>query len=99
LAAAKGKDPAAVETAKKAWYANGDEIAAFLAGANPKAWPLTDSQTMMREHLDLTLTEAVDQLEGRYAESVAGYDKVHDAMLRMADMLSNGIISQFPEKF
>jgi hypothetical protein len=99
LAAAKGKDPAAVETAKKAWYANGDEVAAFLANANPKAWSLTDSQTMMREHLDLTLAEAVDQLEGRYPESVADYDKVHDAMLRMADMLSNGIISQFPEKF
>lgn len=99
LAAAKGKDPAAVETAKKAWYANGDEIAAFLANANAKAWPLTDSQTMMREHLDLTLTEAVDQLQGHYPESVADYDKVHEAMLRMADMLSNGIISQFPEKF
>ena len=99
LAAAKGTDPGAVETAKKAWYANADEVAAFLASANPKAWPLDASKAMMREHLDLTLTEAVNQLQGRYAESVADYDKVHDAMLRMADMLSNGIISQFPEKF
>jgi len=99
LTAAKGKDPAALDTAKKAWYANGDEVAAFLTNANPKAWPMNDSQTMMREHLDLTMTEAVDQLQGRYPESVADYDKVHDAMLRMADMLSNGIISQFPEKF
>lgn len=99
LAAAKGSDQAALETAKTAWYTNGDEVAAFLASANPKAWPLDASKTMMREHLDLTLTEAVNQLQGRYAESVADYDKVHDAMLRMSDMLSNGIIAQFPEKF
>ena len=51
---------------------------------------------MMREHLDLTLAEAVDQLQGRYGESVAGYDRVHDAILRMADMLSDGILRQFP---
>lgn len=99
LAAAKGSDPAALETAKTAWYTNSDEVAAFLASANPKAWPLDASKAMMREHLDLTMTEAVNQLQGRYAESVADYDKVHDAMLRMSDMLSNDIVAQFPEKF
>ena len=88
-----------MDTAKKSWYANADEIAAFLSGANPKAWPLAHMQSMMREHLDLTLAEAVDQLQGRYPQSVADYDKVHDAVLQMADMLCSGIISQFPKKF
>jgi hypothetical protein len=54
---------------------------------------------MMKEHLDLTLAEAVDQLQGHYPESVADYDKVHDAILKMADMLSSGIIQQFPNQF
>ncbi len=96
LAAAKAGDPARLETAKRAWYLNGDEIAGFLSAANPKHWGRADMQTMMREHLDLTLTEAVDQLQGRYTESVAGYDRVHDAILEMADMLSDGILAQFP---
>jgi len=99
LAAAKGKDAAGLETAKQSWYANADTIATFLSTANPTAWPPPEMQAMMREHLDLTLAEAVDQLEGRYPESVAGYDKVHDAILTMADMLSSGVISQFPKQF
>ncbi len=99
LTAAKGKDAASLETAKQSWYANADTIATFLSTANPTAWPQPDMQAMMREHLDLTLAEAVDQLEGRYPESVAGYDKVHDAILTMADMLSSGVIKQFPKQF
>ncbi len=54
---------------------------------------------MMRQHLDLTLAEAVDQLQGRHAESVADYDKVHDEILAMSDMLAEGIVEQFPKKF
>jgi hypothetical protein len=99
LAAAKKNDQAALEAAKTSWYANADTIAAFLSGANPEGWPLPGMQSMMREHLDLTLAEAVDQLQGHYPESVADYDKVHDAILQMADMLSSGIIKQFPKKF
>jgi hypothetical protein len=48
--------PPAVEQAKQAWYANGDEIASFLASANPRGWPLADMRSMMRTHLDLTLS-------------------------------------------
>jgi hypothetical protein len=99
VGAAKAGDEAAVTTASEAWYANADEIATFLSEANPRNWPLEDMKAMMREHLDLTLEEAVARLQGRYADDIVAYDKVHDAILEMADMLSDGIVAQFPEKF
>ncbi len=98
LAAAKEGNESRLESARSAWYANGDDIAAFLSGANPH-WPLADMRSMMRTHLDLTLQEAVDQLQGHYAESVAGYDRVHDEILQMSDMLSDGLDRQFPGRF
>jgi hypothetical protein len=33
------------------------------------------------------------------ADEIAAYEKIHAQILHMADMLSAGIISQFPEKF
>ena len=99
LTAAKAGDADAVEAATAAWYANGDEIAAFLATANPRNWELGEMQAMMREHLDLTLEEAVARLEGRYADDSAAYDEIHVQILQMADMLSDGILAQFPARF
>jgi hypothetical protein len=54
---------------------------------------------MMHDHLDLTTNEVVARLEGDWAADTAAYDKVHEQILRMADMLSAGIISQHPSKF
>ena len=99
LAAAKAGDTAAVEAAIAAWHQNGNEIAAFLNTANPRFWPLHEMDHMMREHLDITLAEAVARLEGRYADDVAAYEEVHRQILAMADMLSDGIIQQFPQRF
>jgi hypothetical protein len=99
VAAAKAEDPAAVEKAAGAWYANADKIATFLSDANPRNWPLDEMKAMMREHLDLTLKEAQARLDGRYADDIDAYDEVHVAILRMADMLSAGIVAQFPGKF
>ena len=99
LQAAKSGDTAALEDAVERWYANADDIAEFLHAANPKHWPLEEMKTMMREHLDLTLKEAVAYLEGDYEASIAAYDEVHLQALEMADMLSEGIIKQFPKKF
>lgn len=99
LTAAKAGDSAKVDEAKAAWYANADEIAGFLSSANPDAWPLDEMKSMMREHLDLTLEEAVARLQGDYAADIAAYDEVHGQILEMADMLSDGIIRQFPDKF
>ena len=82
-----------------AWYANADRIAAFLHAANPHHWSLRDMRRMMHTHLTLTTTEAVDELTGSYAASVAAYDQVEREILRMADMLSSGIVAQFPGRF
>jgi hypothetical protein len=99
LQAAKSGDTAALEDAVERWYVNADDIAVFLNTANPKHWPLEEMKAMMREHLDLTLEEAVAYLQGDYEASIAAYDEVHVQALEMADMLSTGIIQQFPDKF
>jgi hypothetical protein len=87
------------DAAHAAWYANGAEIGAFLADANPRRWDRAEMQAMMADHLDLTLAEAVARLGGDYAADVAAYDRIHGQILHMADMLSDGIVAQFPGRF
>jgi hypothetical protein len=99
LAAAKAGDQAKLSAASAAWYKNADDIAAFLSNANPQNWPLESMKAGMKMHLDLTLNEAVDQLKGNYQASVDDYDKVHGHILGLADLLSSGIIKQYPDKF
>jgi hypothetical protein len=99
LTAAKAGDTAGVQAASDKWYANANDIATFLNGANPNNWPLDALKADMKTHLDQTLTEAVDHLKGNYSADVADYDKVHEHILMMADDLSGGIIKQFPDMF
>jgi hypothetical protein len=99
LKAAKAGNSAGVADASARWYANADEIATFLHRANPDEWPLDEMKLMMRKHLDLTLTEAVARLNSDWPADIAAYEQVHEEILQMADMLSAGIIHQFPKKF
>jgi hypothetical protein len=99
LGAAKAGDSAKVSVTKDRWYANGDEIAGFLAIANPAHWPVSEMGSMMRSHLDLTLSEAVNHLQGNFAAGIADYDRIHVQILDMADMLTDGIVAQFPNQF
>jgi hypothetical protein len=99
LVAAKEGDKAKLTQALAAWYANANQIAAFLSRANPHSWPLPMMQTMMRQHLALTTNEAVARLQGKWTADVRAYDQVHAEILSMSHMLSNGIIRQFPSRF
>jgi hypothetical protein len=99
IEAAKSGDKAKVSDASAKWYANADEIAAFLSGANPQNWPLADMKSGMKMHLDLTLQEATDHMQGHYDADVQDYDKIHNHILGLSDLLRSGIEEQFPGKF
>ena len=98
LKAAKTNNNSAFDAANKKWFANADEISNFLNKANPN-WKLNDMKKMMNDHLTLTTEEAVARLKKDYVADVKAYDKVHEEILMMADMLTDGIIKQFPGKF
>jgi len=97
--AARKSEASRKDDAVRRWSANAEAIASFLSGANPGNWPLADMKKMMRDHLDLTTQELVAHLQKNWAADVQAYDKVHDEILRMSDMLSSGITSQFPDRF
>jgi prophage DNA circulation protein len=99
VAAAKANDRMKEDAAEKRWYTNADEIAAFLSGANARNWPSEEMKSMMHEHLAATTAEVVARLKSDWPADVAAYEKVNEQILQMADMLSRGIINQFPDRF
>jgi septal ring factor EnvC (AmiA/AmiB activator) len=99
VGAAKTGDQAAVGRHNAAWHRNANRIAGFLSKANPRHWPRREMRSMMRDHLDLTLTEAVAHLERDHRADIRAYDRIHRQILTMADMLSDGIAAQFPNRF
>ena len=96
--AAKAGDNAGVGAGQKAWLANADDIAAFLSSANPN-WPKPVLTEMLHKHLDLTTKEVVSRLQKDWKGDIDAYDQGHVHMLMFSDMLTSGIIKQFPKKF
>jgi hypothetical protein len=99
VTASKAGDQAKAADASRRWYANADSIAVFLHNANPQHWPLAELQSAMKVHLDQTAAEATHRLHGQYALDAQDYDQVVTHILAMADILSDGIEAQFPQKF
>jgi hypothetical protein len=95
---AKAGDNTKLDEANKRWTANADDISTFLSQANPN-WNLEDMKSMMHDHLKLTTDEAVARIKKDYVADIRAYDKVHDEILQMSDMLADGIVRQFPDKF
>jgi hypothetical protein len=99
LTAAKAGDSNALNQAVTAEYANAKAIGDFLGDANPTNWPKADMEAMMATHIDQTLVYATDMLQGDYAQAIANYGLAEAHMVEMADMLSAGVIAQFPDQF
>lgn len=94
----KSKNTTAQAADEARWTSNADEIAIFLAGANPN-WPLPVLKDIMHMHLSTTKDELVARYTMNYPADVKAYDVVYNHILKMSDALSDGIVKQFPTKF
>ncbi len=92
--AAKAGDTKTADEQRQKWYANADDIAAFLSEINP-FWSRENWQAMLYDHLKMTENEAGQYLTGQYPASIEQYDSIQNQALRMADDMSYGIINQF----
>jgi len=99
IAAAKAGDQAKLADAQARWVANADQIATVVNSVNPRYWKLDKMKAEMHMHLKLTTEEAIARLQGNWSADIAAYDKVHQHILHMSDLLSDGIIKQFPARF
>ena len=99
LTAAKNNDKAGLDKALADWSANAKDIAEFLTAANPKNWPATATQPMMKTHIDQTTAYAVDLLKNDYANAVKKFDEARQHMVEMGTVLASGVIKQYPDKF
>lgn len=84
--------------AQTKWNVNADDIAAFLSNANPN-WEGNDMTAMLHKHLEYTTAEVVSRLKKDWTADIVAYDRGHQHMLMFADLLTEGIVKQFSEKF
>lgn len=95
--AAKANDTKSVDALQKKWRQNGNDLAAFLASANP-TWKQPTLTDMLQRHLDFVTQQVVARIKGDWAADIKAYDAGYTHMLMFADMLSDGIIKQNPTK-
>jgi hypothetical protein len=96
--AAKKGDDSRFEDSNDKWDRNAEEIAGLLSSANPN-WPQPDVLDLLMQHLNLTRSEVVARLEKSHHDDVEAFDQIHTEILTLADVLSDGLIRQFPERF
>ncbi|WP_435169678.1 glycosyltransferase [Paenibacillus glycanilyticus] len=98
VAAAKANNQDEVKKLEADWHKNADDIATFLSSANPN-WPFKAVQDMMYTHLQLITEIVLDCIKGDWKADIAATDKNETHMIHLADMLTEGVIKQFPNKF
>jgi hypothetical protein len=98
VAAAKAGNQEKLREADARWHKNAEDMSHFLNKANNN-WAMNDLMAMFNDHLRLTTEEATARLKKEWKKDIKTFDDVFDQIMKMADMITDGIIKQFPSKF
>jgi len=82
----------------KLWQQNADKITSFLSGANPN-WNNKQLKDMLYKHLQFVTNQVVARLNKNWMADIEAYDLGEDHMLMFSDVITEGIVKQFPQKF
>ena len=96
IEASMAKNTAKLTEADKRWRANADSITTLLSTVNPTNWPMATIQPVLTGGMNLTIAETNARLKRDYNKDVETFDNILATSLNLADMLSDGIIKQFP---
>ncbi len=99
LKAAKDNDSQALDVAVKDWYANAKDVGSFLASANPKNWTAKETQGDLEMLITHPIAYSVSILKEDYTGSFGGFEEALHHMVQLADILTEGIVKQFSDKF
>jgi hypothetical protein len=98
VAAVLAGNQADLEKYNKEWYNNADDIAKFLRAQNPK-YSYEQLQEMLHEHLELFTDDVAARVKKDWDAEIVAFDKGMEHMMLFADILTVGIVKQFPDKF
>src|SRR5919197_1552820 len=92
-------DSTALNQAIAQLKANGDSIAMFLSQANPRGFSRQMLSNGLQMHVTFLQKEITAQIKKDWSGSISAFDNSERQNLQMADMLSDGIMKQFPSRF
>ena len=80
------------------WYDNADRLSDAFADLNPY-YNREEIRRMLYAHLDLTKQQTAMRLAGNFPGDIIAFEQIEQKILTLADLLSDGIIRQFPDQF
>ncbi len=90
----KGANVQAADIYRREWYENADDLAEFLCDINVH-YNVHEWRAMLYDNLYMTENELVYRLKKDYESEISEFDSIDLQVLRIADMMSDGIIKQF----
>ncbi|MED1795458.1 glycosyltransferase [Brevibacillus nitrificans] len=97
LDAAKNNNQVELKSHNTEWYQNADDIANLLSGLNAN-WSLNVLRDMLHTHLQL-VTDVLDaRLNKDWDADFTAFDKGIDHIWQVADVISDGVIKQYPDQ-
>lgn len=87
-----------VEQINKLKNENSEKIARFLYGIN-ELWKIDLLEEILNKHLNLVCNQINSRINGQWERDIKAYDDDYDHIIMFSDLISDGIIKEFPNKF
>ena len=76
-----------------------DSLINFLQSLNPDYWKKEDVGPIIKSLFELWINQMLSRVAGEWDSDLKYTDEIHDKLLQLADIFSNGIVAQHPQMF